>query len=218
MSSVIIHPYTLFGGVSVSYHGYFLDAANDANLRTFSSVPFGNPAADREIVVAVPCGMNAAAPTVVIGGVSATPVSAAWDSSWGASIQRATVPTGTSGTITVDPDTTSNGVAIFVFSISRIGTDPADVSAGHAIGGGPQTLDTLEGGVLVGIISSRSATGTGQYTISNFDSVFQDKYESGNGFGAVCYLEKTPADETARSFSGSGATSWGAAIASFGPD
>ncbi len=209
--------YQTSAGLSIVYHGYFLDAANNAALRTFSSVPFGNPATDREIVLAIACGSFSGGPAVVVGGITCSDFSGGYTSSWGCHIARTPVPTGASGTITVDPDTTSNGVAIFVFSIARIGSDPSDDRASQYSGLGAQTLDTLEGGAVIGAISSQSATGTGEYTISSFARLFQDKYESGNGFAAVCYVEPTPADETARSFLGAGAGNWGAAIRSLGP-
>lgn len=176
LSAASSHPNLVF-------HGTFTDTANNASTRTFSSVPFGNPASDRRIAIgAVSYGSGPGYPVVTIGGVTATGITSAWMGSNGihVKIMKADVPTGLSGDILFSPIANSDGVIIGVWSYSRL--DPTPVTDYKATNFYPNTTDTIDyadNGAVFGVCGGE-ATAAGQFSL-DFDHEDFDTYSSTNG-------------------------------------
>lgn len=138
---------------------------------SFTGVNFGSPVADRLLVMGVASVSfgNLEVASASIGGVSTTPIVSAADSPGGneshASLHRALVPTGTSGTVTINWSA-EDGDGAFMVLYYLSGYDSATPhDAGTSLG-----ITIPSGGIGIAIQSSRSAAsdtsrGTGQSSL-----------------------------------------------------
>lgn len=105
------------GGVTLEYLGVVTDPTGGGTSRTFSDVNFGDAATGRVIVIGVSRFSDFALSSVTIGGVAATIANQAGYNRW-ASIAYATVPTGSTGSITINAANFPGGCAVAVWRIS----------------------------------------------------------------------------------------------------
>lgn len=148
---------------------------------TFSSFSLGAATSDRMIVV---CYFGffptpAAAPTVTVGGVSATSVTSASILNYRSGIAWAIVPTGTTGDIVVTWGGVEAQCGIAVYSVKNYNSS-TPYSSGTATGISPTAnVNTKSNGVVIAVSQADSGS-------SHSFSYVTENYDGGaaNGFGA----------------------------------
>jgi hypothetical protein len=156
---------------SIAYVSNATDTAN-RTLYTFVSQNLGTPAADRKIIVAVKVNgtLSNLIQSVSIGGVTATlAIKDQTAAGQDVGIYIASVPSGTTGDIVVDPGNTPSGCDIWWWEThgltSNVATDTGSSNAN------PQTydLDVVAGGVAVAIAANDSTTATWTNLTEDYD-------------------------------------------------
>lgn len=122
----------------VEYLGTVTSASN-LTTYTFNNVDFGQPSASREIFVVVGWGTTTTTKTLnsaTIGGVTASLESGAGNSASGVRCIRASVPTGTTGTISITMSGTCTNMGAGVYRVIRRNrnTGETDFSSAAAAG------------------------------------------------------------------------------------
>lgn len=174
-----------------------VEDVSNGTTYTHSGVSFGTASADRVIVVAIDSrcsGGSPGAPTVTIGGVSATvDTFSAWTSSdtTVAMVASAPVPTGTSGDVVVTWSKTVVRCAVSVYAVTGGTVYCYGGAAGGATSSGALTtadVDSPAGGfVLANIAANYSSTGLGAtWTSPLVEDYAVDSAETSWWLGASC--------------------------------
>lgn len=167
------------GGVTLTRTHNALDRV-DRTTYNFTSASLGDAAADREIVVCVMAsGSNThSLSSVTIAGVGATKVAAPNGSLITSDLWQASVPTGTSGTISVTFNEEISGCRIVVYRLTGIDTtahatltDRTTPSNQTTTVGG--TLNVPTDGIILACSTREGGDDTGFATI-DWDGVTQD--------------------------------------------
>ena len=192
------------GLVDLQFHGYFQDTTSGTDKRTFNSVPFGQPAADRSVIVAyMGAGSNNDSHTITIGGSSATHVIRARDASNFKChiVERPSYSDDVySGTIEVTPQISTNGMIIGVWSVRRTDvTLPSNSGAGDfGDTNSGDTIDADENGLILAAGGGFQATGTGNFYLDLENTDF-DVYDATNNLAAWGGHEFPNTDQTGKS-------------------
>ena len=175
------------GGYPVNFITTASSAVNLTNY-TFNSVDFGDEDANREVFVLVTYGSFAlsarALNSMTIGGITATKAANAADAISGAACFYATVPTGTSGSVTLN---FSGGVlrcAISVFNvINRPNISSQETAVSHISAGSGESIsitDTVpNNGFSLGMLSQNTSDITGSLSSAPYTQVANFSYADG---------------------------------------
>lgn len=167
------------GGVTVTRTHNALDRV-DRTTYNFTSVSLGDVAADREIVVAVMASGSSthSLSSVTIAGNAATKVAGPNGSLITSDLWQASVPTGTSGTVSVTFNEEISGCRIVVYRLTGINTtahatltDRTTPSTQTTTVGG--TLNVPTDGIILACSTREGGDDTGFATI-DWDGVTQD--------------------------------------------
>lgn len=174
------------GGPLTATHLGAYATGTDGATYTATDVPLGTPSADRHIVV-VYSGRSASTLTVTsatIAGVAAAIDVQHTGEQNQVAILRAHVPTGTTGTVTVNMSSAAVRGGIGVWAVT--GGTPAVAGTGRAAGTAPLSVivDAAAGGVAVAGIYSGSAAGADSWVGVTPDYSLQTGQEAGRIGGA----------------------------------
>jgi hypothetical protein len=151
---------------------------------TFSSQAFGTASSDRVVIVSVVVadGTAGTVSAVTIGGVSATIIRQASDSTLTGAIVAAAVPTGTTGSVVVDLSTSRGACAIGIWSATGQ-VSAAGVASNSNTDLAELTLVAEDGGFVIGLCCNLGATPrttTWSGASEDFDDVAEENtYHSG---------------------------------------
>jgi len=174
-------------GPVVMFLGSAIESSNSGQF-TFSGKDFGPAAPDRHIVLVYALGNvgTFGVDGVTVGGVSATQaigVNSSDANRVRTAVLMAAVPTGTSGTIVVDPDTSCDWCAIAWFSVTGLDAATASDTGGDNAGDPLSVLmDILPGGFAIGVAASSSSSG---FTWSGLNEVVDSNIEGDDRFGVA---------------------------------
>lgn len=203
---------------NVEFHGVFSDTTSGTHKRTFSSVPFGNPASDRRVIVGYIGAGDGSHQTVTIGGTAATLITNSWtgaNTSSGFWERQNYSASDTSGTIEVTPNVTSSGMVIAVWSISRFSVPP-DYRARNFAPNSSDTYDRKEHGVVFGIAGGYGGVRGGSLDL---DYELFDLDLSSNALAAWGGVEYPTANVTgATMLATMTGTEWTFSALSYGPE
>ena len=136
------------GGLAWNFLSGYADPTGNLATYTFPSVPLGDAATDRLIIVSVTIryGSSIPKPNVTVAGVTATRV-ASTDSSFGASVHVALVPSGATGDIVVNTNAANHqGCGIAAYRATGTAATPVGTYGGAS----PYAATSVAGGFAVG--------------------------------------------------------------------
>lgn len=159
------------GGVSLELL-YVMQSVTSSATQTFNAVPFGTPSADRRLLVGtVGYGSTNNTTTVsalTIGGVATSALRATTSGRQSLSFRMASVPTGTSGNITISFNRTVSTTAIAVYAVTGLASATPIDTAGSTGTATYRTItdqiDTADGGILLGVAAHTIRTSALTFT------------------------------------------------------